>query len=66
MAPGPGHRDNGPCHLAFAGLDATDAVSEAFDDNVSSLRVSEKLGYEPGARHSHRAGAVPADVRAGR
>jgi RimJ/RimL family protein N-acetyltransferase len=34
-------------HLAFAGLDATDAVSAAFDDNVSSLRVSEKLGYEP-------------------
>jgi RimJ/RimL family protein N-acetyltransferase len=34
-------------HLAFAGLDATDAVSGAFDDNVSSLRVSEKLGYEP-------------------
>jgi RimJ/RimL family protein N-acetyltransferase len=34
-------------HLAFAGLGATDAVSGAFDDNVSSLRVSEKLGYEP-------------------
>ena len=34
-------------HLAFAGFDATDAVSGAFDDNVSSLRVSEKLGYEP-------------------
>ena len=34
-------------HLAFAGLDATDAVSGAFDDNVSSLRVSEKLGYQP-------------------
>jgi RimJ/RimL family protein N-acetyltransferase len=34
-------------HLAFAGLGATDAVSGAFADNVSSLRVSEKLGYEP-------------------
>jgi RimJ/RimL family protein N-acetyltransferase len=34
-------------HLAFAGLGATDAVSGAFDDNLPSLRVSEKLGYEP-------------------
>lgn len=34
-------------HLAFAGLGAIEAVSGAFDDNVPSLRVSEKLGYEP-------------------
>ncbi|MFD4459982.1 GNAT family N-acetyltransferase [Nocardia sp. NPDC058480] len=34
-------------HLAFAGLQATDAVSGAFADNPSSFRVSEKLGYEP-------------------
>ena len=34
-------------HLAFAGLGATDATSGAFDDNISSLRVSEKLGYQP-------------------
>ncbi len=34
-------------HLAFAGLGAADAVSGAFDDNMSSLRVSEKLGYQP-------------------
>jgi RimJ/RimL family protein N-acetyltransferase len=34
-------------HLAFAGLGATDAVSGAFDDNIPSLRVSEKLGYQP-------------------
>jgi len=33
-------------HLAFAGLGATDAISGAFADNVSSLRVSEKLGYQ--------------------
>ena len=33
-------------HLAFAGLAATDAISSAFSDNASSLRVSEKLGYE--------------------
>jgi RimJ/RimL family protein N-acetyltransferase len=34
-------------HLAFTGLGATDAVSGAFDDNAASLRVSEKLGYQP-------------------
>ncbi|MGW0327926.1 GNAT family N-acetyltransferase [Nocardia sp. NPDC003183] len=34
-------------HLAFAGLEATDATSGAFADNSPSLRVSEKLGYEP-------------------
>jgi RimJ/RimL family protein N-acetyltransferase len=34
-------------HLAFAGLGATDAVSAAFADNAPSLRVSEKLGYQP-------------------
>jgi len=33
-------------HLAFAGLGAAEAVSGAFDDNASSLRVSAKLGYE--------------------
>jgi RimJ/RimL family protein N-acetyltransferase len=33
-------------HLAFAGLGATDAVSGAFDDNLASLKVSQKLGYE--------------------
>jgi RimJ/RimL family protein N-acetyltransferase len=33
-------------HLAFAGLGATDAVSGAFDDNIPSLKVSQKLGYE--------------------
>ncbi len=32
--------------MAFAGLGATDAVSGAFDDNIPSLRVSGKLGYE--------------------
>jgi RimJ/RimL family protein N-acetyltransferase len=34
-------------HQVLAGLDATDAVSGASDDNVSSPRVSEKLGYQP-------------------
>jgi RimJ/RimL family protein N-acetyltransferase len=32
-------------HLAFAGLGARYARSEAFDDNLPSLRVSRKLGY---------------------
>jgi RimJ/RimL family protein N-acetyltransferase len=32
-------------HLAFAGLGAEQARSEAFDDNVASLAVSRKLGY---------------------
>lgn len=34
-------------HLAFAGLGAEVARSGAFEDNVASLRVSEKLGYLP-------------------
>lgn len=33
-------------HLAFAGLDAREAASDAFVDNVGSNRVSEALGYE--------------------
>ncbi|TMR20618.1 GNAT family N-acetyltransferase [Nonomuraea turkmeniaca] len=32
-------------HLAFAGLGATHAVTEAFDDNPASLAVTRKLGY---------------------
>ena len=32
-------------HLAFAGLGAAYATSEAFTDNVASLGVSRKLGY---------------------
>jgi RimJ/RimL family protein N-acetyltransferase len=32
-------------HLAFEGLGAQQAVSEAFDDNPASLGVSRKLGY---------------------
>ncbi len=33
-------------HLAFAGLDAQEASSDAFVDNLGSNRVSELLGYE--------------------
>lgn len=32
-------------HLAFAGLDAREAGSDAFIDNIGSNRVSEALGY---------------------
>jgi RimJ/RimL family protein N-acetyltransferase len=32
--------------LAFRGLGATHAISEAWDDNTASLRVSEAMGYE--------------------
>jgi RimJ/RimL family protein N-acetyltransferase len=32
-------------HLAFAGLGAQQARSDAFDDNPASLAVSRKLGY---------------------
>ncbi|MFJ9444486.1 GNAT family N-acetyltransferase [Kitasatospora sp. NPDC101235] len=40
-------------HLAFAGLDATEARSGAFEDNPSSFAVSRKHGYQPDgiARH---------------
>jgi len=34
-------------HLAFAGLGAREAASEAFADNVASNRVSQVLGYQP-------------------
>jgi RimJ/RimL family protein N-acetyltransferase len=32
-------------HLAFEGLDATEMVSEAYDDNPASNAVSRRLGY---------------------
>jgi RimJ/RimL family protein N-acetyltransferase len=34
-------------HLAFAGLDAERAESDAFEDNLASQGVSRSLGYEP-------------------
>lgn len=33
-------------HLAFAGLRAREAGSDAFADNTASNRISERLGYE--------------------
>ncbi|GAA0583674.1 hypothetical protein GCM10010172_80750 [Paractinoplanes ferrugineus] len=52
---GPGHRRQGfgremraaILHLAFAGLGAAEAGSDAFVDNEASNRVSRGLGYEP-------------------
>ena len=52
---GPRHRGRGigremraaVLHLAFAGLAAREAASEAFADNHASNRVSQALGYEP-------------------
>jgi RimJ/RimL family protein N-acetyltransferase len=51
----PGHRGRGlgtemraaVLHLAFAGLAAREATSDAFADNPASNRVSAALGYEP-------------------
>lgn len=37
----------GALSLAFDHLDATDAVTEVFQDNAASQGVSRKLGYEP-------------------
>lgn len=34
-------------HLAFEGLGANEATSEAFTDNHASNRVSQSLGYQP-------------------
>jgi RimJ/RimL family protein N-acetyltransferase len=34
-------------HLAFAGLDAEEAISGAYAHNQASLAVSRKLGYRP-------------------
>lgn len=46
-------------HPAFAGLDAKEAHSEAFLDNVGSNRVSGALGYEPnGTNWATRRGEV--------
>jgi RimJ/RimL family protein N-acetyltransferase len=33
-------------HLAFAGLDAQEALSGAFEDNVASIATSRAVGYE--------------------
>jgi RimJ/RimL family protein N-acetyltransferase len=40
-------------HLAFAGLDADEAVSGALEHNQASLGVSRKLGYQPDGHKRH-------------
>ena len=46
-------------HLAFAGLGAQEALSGAFEDNVSSLATSRAVGYEENgeARNRRRDGS---------
>lgn len=51
-------------HLAFEGLGATQATSFAFADNLASLAVSRKLGYErDGVSHQVRRGAPAEQIR---
>ena len=51
-------------HLAFAGLGAVEAVSQAFDDNGASLAVSEKIGYEhDGIKRRAVDGVLRTDIR---
>jgi len=38
-------------HLAFQGLGAVEAYTDAFDDNPASLGVTRALGYEPNGAH---------------
>ena len=56
LGPGPRGRGLGReiraavLHLAFAGLAAREATSEAFVDNHASNRVSQALGYRPNGK----------------
>jgi RimJ/RimL family protein N-acetyltransferase len=52
-------------HLAFAGLAALEAASEAFADNDESNRVSQALGYEPNGTSWATATASPRRRHAG-
>lgn len=55
---------SGILHLGFSGLGAEFARSEAFSDNGPSLRVSEKLGYQPdGTARRVRRGERATEVR---
>ncbi|MER7766828.1 GNAT family N-acetyltransferase [Kitasatospora sp. NPDC096140] len=47
-------------HLAFAGLNAREARSGAFEDNASSFAVSRKHGYEPDGTERHVVRGRPA------
>jgi RimJ/RimL family protein N-acetyltransferase len=50
-------------HLAFDGLGALAALSDAFEDNPASLRVSEKLGYLPDGTDRLSRRGIPAVSR---
>lgn len=50
-------------HLAFAGLDARYATSGAYEHNVSSNRVSARLGYRPDGIERHVIRGEPATLR---
>jgi RimJ/RimL family protein N-acetyltransferase len=50
-------------HLAFQGLAAQYAVSEAFEDNPASLAVSRKLGYRDDGIDLHLVRGRPAVTR---
>ncbi len=42
-------------HLAFAGLGAKEALSDAFEDNAASIATSRSVGYEEnGEARGHR------------
>ena len=49
-------------HLAFGGLNAKEAHSEAFFDNDGSNRVSERLGYQPNGITSATRRGQPAQL----
>lgn len=50
-------------HLAFAGLDAREATSEAFADNHPSNAVSQALGYQPDGLNWATRRGQPAPLR---
>ncbi len=50
-------------HLAFAGLNALDAMSGALEENPSSFSVSMKLGYELDGVERHVVRGQPAIMR---
>ncbi len=50
-------------HLAFEGLGAVAALSDAFEGNPASLRVSEKLGYVPDGTDRLSRRGIPAVSR---
>jgi RimJ/RimL family protein N-acetyltransferase len=67
----PGHRGRGLgtemraaiLHLAFAGLGAREAGSDAFTDNEASNRISRSLGYEPNGTDWDTRRGVPAPIQ---